>query len=132
MAETPRDAVIVQLDVISDSRNHRFRDTIQPPFTQGSATSETPLFTIARVEDVPEYVCDSEWFVSRGYKGTTAKLDAHYVESETDAESTCTLAATRYHADGAIMQSFTARFTFVKVGDGWRCVRRQLPGITKP
>jgi hypothetical protein len=132
VADTPLDSLHEQLDTISDSRKYRCRDTIHLPFTQGSATSDISLFTYADEDGVPEYVCDSQWFVSRGYGGTSVALDSHRMETETAAESVYTLEATRRHSDGTVMQTFSARFTFRNVGGDWRCVIRQPLGITKP
>ena len=131
MADTPLNSLYEQIEVISDSRKYRCRDTIHLPFIQESATSNVPWFTFAGEEDVPEYLPDMEWFASRGYTGTIVKLDSHSLLMETPVKSVYTLEATRYHSDGTAMQSFSAIFTFLNVEGDWRCVNRHPVVIKK-
>ena len=131
MADTPLAALYEQIEVISDSRRYRCRETVHVPFIQESKDSNIPNFTYAVEEDVPEYVCDTTWFASAGFTGTIVKLDSHRLLMENPVKSVYALEATRYYSEGAAMQSFSAIFTFLKKDGDWRCVNRHPVVIKK-
>jgi hypothetical protein len=131
MADSPLESLYEQIDVISDSKKYRCRNTIHLTFTQESTTNSIPSFIFSIEEDVPEYLCDEEWFTLNGYRDTIVKLDSHQLLAESAVKSAYLIQATRWNSDESAMQSFSAIFTFLNVEGDWRCVNRNPISITK-
>ncbi len=77
------------------------------------------------LDDVPEYFEPP----ASNWEGTYCELDDFELVLGNDFKRVCKIDATRYHADGRVMQTFQAIFTVVNVDGDWRLTLRNPVNI---
>ena len=131
MTTTPEQAVKDAIKTAGSERELKFRDTIHLPFHQIGMPANMPAIYLNE-KDVPEYR-DIDWEISKPeWVGSTVELKKMTKIIEDENKVAFLIAASRYHVDGSLMQTFDAIFTVEQRNDDWRLISRNPFNIKKP
>ena len=125
MAKTAEQALEEAVPAIGADRRKRYRDLVHLPVHQIGAKFEGTFAPIIRSEaEVPEFV-DDGWAETRpDWVGSTVELDGYKEVVRDETKAAFLIEASRYSADGALMQTFEAIFTVESREGDWRLISR--------
>jgi len=130
MAATPQQAVKNAIKTAGSERELRFRDAIHLPFHQVGMSENLPAIYLSEA-DVPEYR-DSDWERSKPeWVGSAVKLLSMEEIIGDTKKVAFLIEASRFKADGTLLQTFNAIFTVANKNGDWRLISRNPFNVRK-
>ena len=130
MAPTPQQAGKDAIKTAGSERELKFRDSIHLPFHQVGMSENLPAIYLCEA-DVPEYR-DSDWGTSKPeWVGSKVELLSMEEIIGDTKKVAFLIEASRFKADGTLLQTFNAIFTVANKNGDWRLISRNPFNVRK-